>query len=52
MIVTQILRLASAATKLHLVSGAVKLAAKAGKFLFHSNVGLLALSALMSRLGM
>ncbi len=46
------LRLAEAASRVHIVSTVVKVAAKAAKFLFHSNIGLIGLSALAARIGL
>ena len=46
------LRLAEAATRLHIVSGAVKVAAKVARVVFHSNLGLIGLSALAARFGL
>jgi hypothetical protein len=46
------LRLAEAATRVHVVSAVAKVAVKAAKFLFHSNIGLIGLSALAARIGL
>ena len=46
------LRLGEAVSRVHLVSTVVKVAAKAARFLFHSNLGLIGLSALAARFGL
>jgi hypothetical protein len=46
------LRLAEAASRVHIVSTLVKVAAKTARFLFHSNIGLIGLSALAARFGL
>jgi hypothetical protein len=46
------LRFAEAATRMHFVGTAIKVAAKVAKFLFHSNIGLIGLSALAARIGL
>jgi hypothetical protein len=46
------LRLAEAATRVHVVSTVVKVASKVAKFVFHSNLGLIGLSALAARIGL
>jgi hypothetical protein len=46
------LRLAEKIAHMHVISTVVKVAAKAAKFVFHSNVGLIALSAAAARIGL
>ena len=46
------LRLAEAASRVHVVSAIVKVASKVAKFVFHSNLGLIGLSALAARIGL
>jgi hypothetical protein len=46
------LRLGEAVSRVHFVSTVVKVAAKAAKFLFHSNLGLIGLAALAARFGL
>ena len=46
------LRLAEKVAHAHILSTIVKVAAKAAKFVFHSNVGLIALSAAAARIGL
>ena len=51
-----LLRLAEAVSRTHILGTVVKVAAtvatKTAKFLFHSNIGLIGLSALAARIGL
>jgi hypothetical protein len=46
------LRLAEAGSRVHIVSTLVKFAGRTARFLFHSNLGLIGLSALAARFGL